>query len=152
MNTGGPASGQQYRGLPWFVSSIQKTLSSCANSTLLRASRARAAKLPSKFRHNAAPAIKHTRIPPKCSSCPILFSLLPTQNCQLVTRFAPSKSKVLSSLLCNFTRRISKASTRKFREVDLSAFLQSCQFPSVLPLFLHRLLFLIPYFYLFLQM
>jgi hypothetical protein len=73
MNTEGPETGQKHRGLPWFVLSVQKTLSSCANSTLLRASHARAPKLPSKFRHNVAPAIAHIRIPPKCSSCPILF-------------------------------------------------------------------------------
>jgi hypothetical protein len=72
MNTEGPASGQRYRGLPWFVSAVQKT-SSCANSTLLSASHARAPTLPSKFRHNTAPAIIHIKIPPKCSSCPILF-------------------------------------------------------------------------------
>jgi len=72
MNTEGPASGQQHRGLPWFVSAVQKT-SSCANSTLLSASYARAPTLQSKFRHNTAPAIVHIKITPKFSSCPILF-------------------------------------------------------------------------------
>ena len=83
MNTEVPSIGQQYRVLPWFFSAVQKTLSSCTNSTLLRASRARASKLPSKFHYNAAPAIINIRIPPKCSSCPILFLCCPPKTLNL---------------------------------------------------------------------
>lgn len=83
---------------------------------------------------------------------PYNFSLPLTQNCQLITSFASSKPKALSSLQYNFTNRISRAPTGKFWAVDLSAFLQSSQCLSVLFRLLHRLLFLVPYFCLFYQM
>jgi len=83
---------------------------------------------------------------------PYTFPLLPTQNCQLVTRFAPSKPSALSFLQYNFIRRISRAPTGKFWVVDLSAFLQSSQCHSVPPPILHHHKFLVPYFYLFHQM
>jgi hypothetical protein len=78
---------------------------------------------------------------------PNTVSLLSIQNYQLVSRFAPSQPNALSSLQCNFTRRISRTPNGKFWAVDLSALLQSSQCLSVLPLLLHRLLLLVPIFF-----
>ena len=83
---------------------------------------------------------------------PYTFPLLPTQNCQLVTWFAPSKPSALSILQYNIIKRIAGHLLGNSGSLTCHLFSSLRGVSHYSPFSSINHIFLVPYFYLFRQL